>query len=59
MFYIHNFMSDEETDYLMASAINPKNPYKMAPSTAATHKSWSEGGRQVGEAACACMCAPD
>jgi prolyl 4-hydroxylase len=45
VFYIHNFMSDEETNYLMASAVNPKNPYKMAPSTAATHKSWSEGGR--------------
>jgi prolyl 4-hydroxylase len=46
VFYVHNFMSDDETNYLMASAVNPKNPYKMAPSTAATHKSWSEGGRQ-------------
>jgi prolyl 4-hydroxylase len=44
-FYVHNFMSQEETDVLIAYSTDPKNPYKMAKSTAGTHKSWSEGGR--------------
>jgi hypothetical protein len=42
---VHNFLSQKETDHLIKFATSDKNPYKMAPSTAATHKSWSEGGR--------------
>ena len=45
VFYVHNFMSKAETQHLISFATDERNPYKMAPSTAATHKSWSEGGR--------------
>ena len=45
VFYVHNFMSKAETEHLISFATDDRNPYKMAPSTAATHKSWSEGGR--------------
>ena len=46
-FYVHNFMSPKETDKLIAYSTSSKNPYKMAKSTAGTHKSWSEGGKFV------------
>jgi prolyl 4-hydroxylase len=45
VFYVHNFMSEAETDTLIEWSTSDKNPYKMAPSTAGTHKSWSQGGR--------------
>jgi len=46
VFYIHNFMSESETDQLISHATNPENPYKMAPSTAGTMKAWNQGGSQ-------------
>lgn len=47
VFYVHNFLSKEETEHLISFATDDANPYKMAPSTAATHHSWSEGGRKA------------
>jgi prolyl 4-hydroxylase len=41
VFYVHNFMSDEEAEFLKASAVHPLNPYKMKPST-----TWGGGGRK-------------
>ena len=42
-FFVHNFMTDAETDMLIATAVDPKNPYSIRPSTTG-HKSWTEGG---------------
>eukprot|EP00937_MAST-01D_sp_MAST-1D-sp2_P005438 g5438.t1 len=47
VFYIHNFLGRNEAEKLVAFATDESNPYKMAPSTAATHHSWSEGGRKA------------
>mmetsp|Transcript_29826 Transcript_29826/g.45735 ORF Transcript_29826/g.45735 Transcript_29826/m.45735 type:complete len:407 (+) Transcript_29826:68-1288(+) len=45
VFYVHNFMSQDETNTLIDYATSEDNPYKMARSTGGTHKSWNQGGR--------------
>lgn len=38
VFYVHNFLSAEETDELIRFSTADENPYKMRPSTGGTHK---------------------
>lgn len=44
VFYVHNFLSADEADELVAFSVSDDNPYKMAPSTGGTHKAWNQGG---------------
>jgi len=43
---IKNFMSSAEVDALIASALNPKNPYGMQPSTVGP-ESWTQQAKQT------------
>jgi prolyl 4-hydroxylase len=48
VFYVHNFLTANETEHLIRFATAEENPYKIARSTAGTHKAWSqEGGREA------------
>ena len=47
VFYIHNFLSPEETDEFIRFSTAEENPYKMAPSTGGTHKAWNQGGQNA------------
>uniref|UniRef100_A0A7S2A4Z6 Fe2OG dioxygenase domain-containing protein n=1 Tax=Ditylum brightwellii TaxID=49249 RepID=A0A7S2A4Z6_9STRA len=48
IFYVHNFLSTKEADELIRISMAEDNPYKMAQSTAGSHKSWDkEGGRDA------------
>jgi len=44
VFYVHNFLSDDEAKQLIDFSTDPKNPYGMQPSTAGTEKAWNQGG---------------
>ena len=44
VFYVHNFLSAEETDELIRFSMADENPYKLQPSTGGTHKAWNQGG---------------
>jgi len=43
VFYVHNFLSGDEADTLIARASDPTNPYSVRPSTTG-HKSWTDDG---------------
>ena len=47
VFYIHNFLSEEEADAFVQFSTAEENPYKMAHSTGGTHKSWNQGGEHA------------
>lgn len=42
VFYVHNFMSPEEADKLVARATDKSNPYSIRPSTVG-HQAWNQG----------------
>ena len=44
VFYVHNFLSAEETDELIRFSTADENEFKMRPSTGGTHKAWNQGG---------------
>ena len=46
VFYVHNFLSEHETQALIDYSTDEKNPYKMARSTGGTHKAWNQGGSE-------------
>uniref|UniRef100_A0A7S2Q2T0 Fe2OG dioxygenase domain-containing protein n=2 Tax=Skeletonema marinoi TaxID=267567 RepID=A0A7S2Q2T0_9STRA len=47
VFYVHNFLSAEETDELIRFSTADENQYKMRPSTGGTHKAWNQGGSEA------------
>lgn len=47
VFYVHNFLSDEEADEFIRFSTAEENPYKMAHSTGGTHKAWNQGGENA------------
>lgn len=47
VFYVHNFLSEEEAQALIDFSTSDKNPYKMAKSTGGTHKAWNQGGSEA------------
>lgn len=44
VFYVHNFLSEQEADEFIRFSTAEENPYKMAHSTGGTHKAWNQGG---------------
>ena len=44
VFYVHNFLSEDEADAFVKFSTAEENPYKMAHSTGGTHKAWNQGG---------------
>ena len=47
VFYVHNFLSEEEADAFVKFSTAEENPYKMAHSTGGTHKAWNQGGENA------------
>jgi prolyl 4-hydroxylase len=47
VFYVHNFLSADETDDLIRFSTSEENQYNMRPSTGGTHKAWNEGGSEA------------
>ena len=47
VFYVHNFLSAQETDDLIEFSTSDKNEYAMRPSTGGTHKAWNQGGSEA------------
>ena len=47
VFYVHNFLSAQETDDLIKFSTADENQYKMRPSTGGTHKAWNQGGSEA------------
>ena len=47
VFYVHNFLSEEEADAFVKFSTADENPYKMAHSTGGTHKAWNQGGENA------------
>jgi hypothetical protein len=47
VFYVHNFLSEEEADAFVKFSTAEENPYKMAYSTGGTHKAWNQGGENA------------
>mmetsp|Transcript_19373 Transcript_19373/g.39192 ORF Transcript_19373/g.39192 Transcript_19373/m.39192 type:complete len:479 (-) Transcript_19373:323-1759(-) len=44
VFYVHNFLSQDEAEAFVEFSTSDDNPYKMARSTGGTHKAWNQGG---------------